>query len=172
VNFFSVGRPHFHHFAGEIANFDQYITRLRFEAGASMAVRLLRGQNMETMDCFYNELAAALQFPLYFGRNWNALKECLLDLDWMPSDGYLLAFSDASSVLKGTEEGDTEAFWALLSRISDEWAAGASLGGGLQRKPTPFRVVLHSNVVDTDQFLSRVEAAVGEPVFRIAPGGE
>jgi RNAse (barnase) inhibitor barstar len=167
MNFFSVGRPHFHHFAGEIANLDRYITRLRFETGASMAVRLLRGQNMETMDCFYDELAAALQFPLYFGRNWNALKECLLDLDWMPSDGYLLAFSDASSVLKGTEEGDTEAFWALLSRISDEWAAGASLGGGLERKPTPFHVVLHTEVAESDHFLHQVEVAIGDTVPRL-----
>lgn len=35
------------------------------------------------------ELAAALQFPLYFGKNWNALRACLQDLAWLKAQAYL-----------------------------------------------------------------------------------
>lgn len=166
MDLFSIGKPHFHYFAGEIANVDRYVTRLRFVTGVNMAIRMLRGQNMETMDGFYDELAAALQFPLYFGRNWNALRECLVDLEWLPSNAYLLVFPDSPSVLKRAGEGDAAAFWRLLSRTSDEWAAGAPLGGGLERKQTPFHVVLHAEAADADQFLHRVETAISEPVSR------
>lgn len=145
MDLFSIGKPHFHYFAGEIANVDRYVTRLRFVTGVNMAIRMLRGQNMETMDGFYDELAAALQFPLYFGRNWNALRECLVDLEWLPSNAYLLVFPDSPSVLKRAGEGDAAAFWRLLSRTSD---------------------VLHAEAADADQFLHRVETAISEPVSR------
>jgi RNAse (barnase) inhibitor barstar len=165
---YSIDKPRFHLLAGEIADVDQYVAKLRFETGARIAIRVLRGKEMKDMDGFYDELAAALQFPLYFGRNWNALDESLVDLEWLPSNAYLLVFADSPSVLKGAEEGDADAFWKLLSRSSDEWASGASLGGGLERKPTPFHVVLHAEVAEADHFLHRVEAAIGETVSRLA----
>lgn len=45
------------------------------------------GGKAELMDA----LAAALRFPDYFGRNWDAVAECLEDLpDAIPGDGYVL----------------------------------------------------------------------------------
>jgi len=41
-------------------------------------------------------VSAAMQFPDYFGRNWDALDECLGDMDWLPSGGYLLVLHDAT----------------------------------------------------------------------------
>jgi RNAse (barnase) inhibitor barstar len=49
---------------------------------------------MTQLDGFYSELAAALQFPDYFGENPAAVAECLTDLSWMPADAYLLVVVD------------------------------------------------------------------------------
>jgi RNAse (barnase) inhibitor barstar len=168
MNPYSTDKPLFHVLAGASADVDQYVAKLRFEAGPRVAIRVLRGAKMESMAGFYDELAAALQFPLYFGRNWAALDECLADLEWLPSDAYLLVFADAPSVLKSAGEGDAEAFFKLLSRIGSEWAEGSSLGVGFERKPTPFHVVLNVGVAEVDHFLHSVEVATGGPVSKIA----
>jgi hypothetical protein len=168
MNPYSIDKPHLHVFAGTTAELDQYAYKLRFDAGTKAAVRVLRGANMQRMEGFYDELAAVLQFPLYFGRNWAAMDECLADLEWLPSDAYLLIFADAPSVLKSAGEGDAEAFFKLLARISNEWAEGSSLGVGFERKPTPFHVVLNVGVAEADHFLHSVEVATGDPVSKIA----
>jgi hypothetical protein len=166
MNPYSTDKPHLHVFAGTIAELDQYVYKLRFDAGTKVALRVLRGTNMQRMEGFYDELAAALQFPLYFGRNWPAVDECLADLDWMPAGAYLLVFADAPLVLKSAGDGDAEALFKLLSRICGEWAEGSA--NGPERKPTPFHVVFHAGIAEADDFSHRVENAIGTPVFRIA----
>ena len=39
---------------------------------------------------FLRRIAAALKFPDYFGNNWDALDECLRDLEWLPGSAYVL----------------------------------------------------------------------------------
>lgn len=168
MNPFSNSLPRFHLLTGTNSDADQYLAKLRFEGGDRTAIRLLRGANMERREGFYNELGAALQLPLYFGKNWDALDECLADLEWLPADAYLLFFADAPSVLKSAGQKDRDIFFQLLVRTCNEWADGSSLGGGLERKPKPFHVVFHTGVAEAGQFLQEVEAAIGEPVSTIS----
>jgi RNAse (barnase) inhibitor barstar len=39
-------------------------------------------------------LAKAFPLPAYFGHNWDALEECLLDLDWLKSPVATLSHQD------------------------------------------------------------------------------
>ena len=167
MNPYSTDDAAFHLLAGGTQEVDQYVAKARYEAGQRLTVIVLRGSKMQSMDGFYDELAAALQFPLYFGRNWNALDECLVDLEWLPSEAYLLVLADASAVLKTAGAGDAEAFWKLLARSSKEWSEGASLGGGLIRKPTPFHVVLQASDPEAGILSKTVEAATGYKVSRL-----
>lgn len=60
-----------------------------------------------------DSIGAALEFPDYFGRNWDALDDCLRDLSWLPAAGYVLIVSHA---------GD---FWhdhpGLAGRLAESW---------------------------------------------------
>jgi len=44
---------------------------------------------MVTEDGLYDEFAAALQSPHYFGGNGDALSECLADLSWLSAQSFM-----------------------------------------------------------------------------------
>ena len=41
-------------------------------------------------DAFFARVAEALEFPDWFGRNWDAFFDCLADLSWLPTGGHVL----------------------------------------------------------------------------------
>ena len=61
-----------------------HFSYLNPEVTDGLTVELPRGLASE--DAVLDALAESLQFPDYFGRNWNALDECLCDLEWL--DGH------------------------------------------------------------------------------------
>jgi hypothetical protein len=63
------------------------------------AVRLIRGRKCHTKQAFFDEVGAALQFPYYFGENWDAFDECINDLTWLPAQEYILIISNAEQLL-------------------------------------------------------------------------
>ncbi len=65
-------------------------------------------------------LAQALKFPDYFGNNWDALDECLGDLEWWPAKGYVLLLSNSGVLWKNATltAGKLISSWLFAS---DEW---------------------------------------------------
>jgi RNAse (barnase) inhibitor barstar len=45
---------------------------------------------VSTKDALFDALSSGLSFPEYFGRNFDALEECLRDLAWLPAERQLL----------------------------------------------------------------------------------
>ena len=63
-------------------------------------------------------LARELQFPDYFGANWDALQDCLTDLpDWLPAPGYLLVFTEAGELCR-RRSGDLASFKDVLASVA------------------------------------------------------
>src|SRR5438045_1068505 len=69
-------------------------------AASGITVRMLRGERMRQQSRLFSEFAAALQFPYYFGENWNAFDECITDLEWLPGEAYVLIVTNADQVLR------------------------------------------------------------------------
>lgn len=44
---------------------------------------------------FLARVAAGLEFPDWFGQNWDALADCLADMAWRPADGYVIILEHA-----------------------------------------------------------------------------
>ena len=61
--------------------------RLRAGRKLQLTVRTVRGRKIRTVGRLFDEMAAALQFPYYFGENWPAFDECLADIDWLADGG-------------------------------------------------------------------------------------
>lgn len=52
----------------------------------------LNGAEIGNKAEFLQAIAAALSFPDYFGQNWDALEDCLTDLDWLEGDRVVLLY--------------------------------------------------------------------------------
>lgn len=87
------------------------------------AARAVRGSRMRTVAGVFDEFAAALQFPYYFGGNKDAFDDCLRDLDDFigPAHGYVVAVRDAPQVLADQPDERTW-FESAMADCADYWA--------------------------------------------------
>lgn len=105
---------------------------------AGFSLNVIKGAKCQTTDGLLREWARALDFPDYFGHNWDALEECLADLEWLPAKGYILLITDAAQVLPEDDEEYTTLL-EVLRDAGEAWGNGQA-GMGRQRA-TPFHVL-------------------------------
>ena len=87
-----------------------------------LLLRTVDGARAATRAGLLREFALALEFPAYFEDDWDALEECLGDLEWLPARGYVLIVRDGDLVLAGLEQ-ERRTWLDILGRVASEWAA-------------------------------------------------
>lgn len=102
------------------------------------SLKVIKGAKCQTTDGLLREWARALDFPDYFGQNWDALEECLADLEWLPAKGYILLITDAAQVLPDDEE-EYATLLEVLRDAGEAWGNGQAGMG--QQRATPFHVL-------------------------------
>lgn len=113
---------------------------------SGIAVRFLRGGRMKSLEGLYDEFAAAMQFPYYFGYNGAAFDECLADLEWMDASGYILTVFDAQELLVGEVPTQMDLFVQSLQRTCEFWNEPIAVGESWDRPAKPFHVIFHCTV--------------------------
>lgn len=113
---------------------------------AGLTVRSVRGRKMRTVGGLFDEMAAALQFPYYFGENWPAFDECLADMDWLlpVNAGIVILVYDALEVLADAEETELTVLVRSIEAARRSYSEPIELGEWWDRPAVPFHVVLHS----------------------------
>jgi hypothetical protein len=104
-----------------------------------VVVRTLDGRRGRTKRALLTEMARALGFPAHFGGTWDALEDCLTDLDWLPGTGYRLIVLGADQLL-ARDPASYATFVALLEDVGRAWGTGAT--GYPERGPVPFHTLL------------------------------
>ena len=69
---------------------------------------------------FLTAVASALEFPPYFGMNWDALHDCLTDMSWRPAAGYVLLFSGLQCLAQHSDV-DVEMVPGVLDAAAAYW---------------------------------------------------
>ena len=121
-------------------------------------VRILRGERCPNERRLFKEWAAVLQFPDYFGNNWDALQECLADLEWLPAPGYVLIITNVDALLRGQDRA-FQILLEILDTVSKEWATPVPPDVWWTRPAIPFRVVFHSKPENEEKGRQRLERA-------------
>lgn len=94
-------------------------------------VAWIDGKRVTSKEEFLTVVAQALEFPGYYGRNWDAFDECIRDLEWLPARGYVLVLDEYQWLAQRDPENWTIAL-AILKEAATTWS----------RTDTPMYVLL------------------------------
>lgn len=87
---------------------------------AGFAFFHIEGKNITRKEQLMNAVATALHFPKHFGNNWDALEECLTDLEWVDADGYVIYFDHIDGLLE-THPDQFETLVEILRDAVKAW---------------------------------------------------
>ena len=137
---------------------NNFVYELQCESNGG-AVRIIRGWKCPTYAALHNEVAAALQFPGYYGENWDAMDECITALDWMPAQWYLIHVNGIELVLPGDEKG-FNIFLRILHDAGIAWAHPESRG--LANDEERFRRPFNTIISGSGEGLIRARKTLGQ----------
>ena len=103
---------------------------------------ILDGASMGTWESAYSELVAAFDLPDYFGRNLDALSECLTDEEVIDGNGYVIQFNEPHLALKDADSDALSGLLETFSNISIELSKPITQGNPWDRPAVPFHTIL------------------------------
>ena len=139
--------PWFHLLVGAPADARDTLGALERPGGA--AVRFVRGRKATADAAFFDESSAALQFPDYFGENWDAFRDCLADLSWLRAEAVVLLLADAAHLLEKATAAEVQSFLVVLNDAVQRWNGAAR----------PFHVIWHTAPAEEEALKRRWQAA-------------
>lgn len=127
-------KPWFHLLAGSTSDATNALWALN---GHETAMRIVRGRKATAAQSFFDEASAALQFPYYFGENWDAFHDCINDLEWLKAKAVIVGVLEANKVLEASPT-DAAKLASVLQSAAEHWNHPAKPGVA-----KPFHIVLH-----------------------------
>ena len=100
-------------------------------AACNLAVIVVKLRRAADKEGLLAALARDMDFPQYFGRNWDALHDCLTDLSWKPAQGYVIYFEGFGAFEK-TDPADARTARQIFDSCADFW----------KQKAVPFFMVV------------------------------
>jgi len=82
----------------------------------------LDGKKINGKETFLSKAAEAMQFPTYFGANWDAFDECITDLTWCPAERYVIFYDDAD-IFAQAEPTQYQIALDILNSAKEYWQA-------------------------------------------------
>jgi hypothetical protein len=160
----SIQPPWLHYCVMDVSSTTNTAFKLRGEYIEKFITLRLRGSKMRTISGLFNEFGAALQFPYYFGENWNAFDECVKDLSWLYASGFVLIVHDADQILiEATDsEGQIQSLLRILNSAAKEWSIPVEKGVAWDRPSKPFHVIFQVTPDKADNFRIRLSKTGGD----------
>ncbi|MCI0686635.1 MAG: barstar family protein [Sporichthyaceae bacterium] len=105
-------------------------------AHAGWRAFVLDGRTVTEAADLHTAIAAACQLPDWYGRNWDALADCLADLSWAPARGWILLY-EGWGMLARTDPDAWQAVRGVLLDTCRYWRGSTTPFAVLLRGPGP-----------------------------------
>lgn len=103
----------------------------------------LDGTRCTKIKSFMSELATAMRFPDYFGNNYNAMWDCLTDLEWLDEANYAIIVNGSEHLLADEPKEEREHLIDYFERLRSNWRNVPNYPGEEEfRKKADFRFIL------------------------------
>jgi RNAse (barnase) inhibitor barstar len=79
----------------------------------------LDGSKIADKESFFKAIALAMDFPDYFGHNWDALRECLNDLSWVKEERKVLIWADALNLFQELGDEDNKILNSIIREAKE-----------------------------------------------------
>ena len=135
------------------------VGRIEASLPPGAVLRKIRGRKSRTEQQFFDEAAAALQFPDYFGENWDAFEECLRDMRDGRDADHVIVVTDASQLLADADPAKLAMLVDIVRVADQKWAQPSQMAS-----PHRLRTLLAETDSRRMQLEQRAAAAgVGKP---------
>jgi hypothetical protein len=85
--------------------------------GSRLKLASVSLQGASTKEALLERIGQSLAFPEWFGKNWDALEDCLTDLSWCEASGHVLVFDGI------TPRDELGVLIDVLASCAEFWAA-------------------------------------------------
>ena len=82
----------------------------------------LDGKKINSKQTFLKQAAEAMEFPAYFGANWDAFDECITDLTWCPAQRYVILY-DHADIFAQAEPTQYQIALDIFNSAKEYWEA-------------------------------------------------
>lgn len=132
------------------------------QSSRDTVVMTLPGSELLTKESAMMAIERAMSFPSYFGRNWEALRDCLTDLSWIESSVVVLVINQAE-VLQTDSEVVRKLHHCFIRAIEywrDPWDIGE-----IHRNVSRFHILLRAE----SSALAALQAHLGDAICGAIP---
>ncbi|MEX5637800.1 barstar family protein [Parafrankia sp. FMc2] len=137
------------------------------EDGSGVRLVCIDGAETSTEAEMHHQFVERFEFPEYYGRNWDALYECLTDLSWSPAEAYIVDVAHSSRLL-WRQRRSIDVLLDVLSSAGEAWALPASRGWPVDEHKVPFHVVLHDSELTANELMN-LYSSLGVPLSILSP---
>ncbi|HCQ20107.1 MAG TPA: barnase inhibitor [Anabaena sp. UBA12330] len=101
---------------------DNFINLFPHHKSMNHKVFYLDGKKINSKQTFLKQAAEAMEFPKYFGNNWDAFDECITDLTWCPAQRYVILY-DYADIFAQAEPTQYQIALDILNSAKEYWEA-------------------------------------------------
>ena len=128
-------------------------------------IEILNWKKSKTVKSFLKEIGIAFKFPSYYGRNFNALLDCLNVLEWIDKPNYMSVIINSDEFLikenAYVDFGTTRMSGGRWIKFQIAWCAGAKNGFFFRGK--------NENSSKVSSYAERREKNIGEGATSAEP---